>query len=1039
MTSQERRKQQLQELIEEFQAYRRDGRHEFISEQTIREWLGRFLAIFDWDVRDTSQIQQGSRLPEAARRVLSDIDSTHTVPDYSFLVGRNKVTFLDAKDVTVNIGEDSGAAFQIKSYGYSINAPCAFISNFEEFAIYDTTYKPSRDQPANLGRKYFTIDDYLENFETLDNYILKANIFDGRLHQLTSDSAADITGVNRIPVDIDFANQLSQFRLILANNIYLLNREFFEGNVERLGFFTQVIINRILFIRVCEARCIEEYGKLKTFQEDGFWDRFKESSYFEFFRRYDGPLFTQDEIRDLEINDEIFNDLLLYLYYPSPYKFDVIPTKHLSDVYELFLSKRLVIENGQIKEQLKDEYIKTNGAVSTPQYIVQKIVENTIESEPLLDEGIESIFTKKIIDIACGSGVFLITAYEHLEEIFTTLFRESRDPRFREFFIDTSNGPLINLNGKRALIQQCIFGVDIDSEATEVAKMSLSLKIVDSVEYIEKYQALGLLGQRILQNVGENIKCGNSLVSTDILDEFPEIIENQVEITRTKPFDFNSDDGFKEIFDEHGGFDFVIGNPPYVEVKNYNVDLNFMHQYLKTKFPNSTKGKIDLAIPFIERGLQILNETGRLGFIVQKRFFKTEYGKKIRSFIGENNYIYSILDFTSNSIFKNRITYVAIITLDKNSSQQIYYSKNDNEGHLIEAEIRQIPAPRVSSERYSVIQATDLNYFPIWCFEYPDLIPIVRDLVDQFGTLDDFTKIAVGLQVLWVKAYHIRPTRVTRNMIVGNSNIEENIQIEKAACVPIICNEKFTPFRRDNPNVWGIFPYDIDQNGVVHPIRFGDFRQRFPHAASYLTRHRDEIFNNVKQASRNPELWHLYTRENNHDKLFPKVFVPMTSQDTYATYTEQRGIYSDNANVFFLNVCDNTPEKLHALAAIINSTLFSVIGRMVANPQAAGNFKFNKQFLKLIPFPTDNFNNNLNGLVTKLSELAQEIFNEQERYLRSTPAQKRTRRAVLIRRWDRLDGLVYDLYELEDPIREIFQTKGRNVNRIDILDQMNEQ
>ena len=179
----------------------------------------------------------------------------------------------------------------------------------------------------------------------------------------------------------------------------------------------------MLFRSVCEARKVEEEGLLITYKENGFWDTFKNSSYFEFYEHYDGPLFERiNSIHDLTISNEVFDTLLQHLYYPSPYRFDVIPTKLLSDIYEIFLSKKIIIENEEAKDEIKSEYLKTRGAVSTPQYIVQEIIKRTIPKRKLLDEGIENLLSNRILDIACGSGVFAIEAYDYLEDIFKELF-----------------------------------------------------------------------------------------------------------------------------------------------------------------------------------------------------------------------------------------------------------------------------------------------------------------------------------------------------------------------------------------------------------------------------------------------------------------------------------------------------------------------------------------------------------------------------------------------------------------------------------------
>lgn len=175
--SAEQRRDSLSLLISRYNQFKEEGRLDLTSEETIRTWLNELLAIFGWDVQDTSQILQEKTLSQAERGRLRVIGSTSIRPDYTFKVGKQKLTFLDAKDITVDLTTDTSASFQIKSYGWSILAPCAFISNFEQFAIYDCGYIPSRDQSADFGRIFLSVDEYIANFELLDNHLYKPNIY----------------------------------------------------------------------------------------------------------------------------------------------------------------------------------------------------------------------------------------------------------------------------------------------------------------------------------------------------------------------------------------------------------------------------------------------------------------------------------------------------------------------------------------------------------------------------------------------------------------------------------------------------------------------------------------------------------------------------------------------------------------------------------------------------------------------------------------------------------------------------------------------
>ena len=142
----------------------------------------------------------------------------------------------------------------------------------------------------------------MANFDLLEEHLLKENIYKGRLNELYSSTMQDNKYVQKITPDLRFAAQLSEFRVALASDILNNNPAYIADNAANLSYIVQIIINRILFIRVCEARKIEEDGLLLSYKAGGFWDAFKNSSYFEFFEHYDGPLF--DRINAIhEINE----------------------------------------------------------------------------------------------------------------------------------------------------------------------------------------------------------------------------------------------------------------------------------------------------------------------------------------------------------------------------------------------------------------------------------------------------------------------------------------------------------------------------------------------------------------------------------------------------------------------------------------------------------------------------------------------------------------------------------------------------------------
>jgi len=1024
------RKEQLTKLIAKYTEFKKAGKLDFSSEETIRIWINDLLEIFGWNVRDTSQILQEKVLSKKEREKLAKIGSTSTRPDYSFVLGQDKITFLDAKGINVNIKENSNSAFQIKSYGWSILAPCAFITNFEEFAIYDCTYIPKKEQNAEFGRLYLKIEDYIDKFEILENHLLKENILKGKLKELYKNTLAAEKNIERLTPDFKFAEQLSIFRLKLATNILNRNYEIIKDNTELLAYLVQVIINRVIFIRVCEARKIEKENLLLDFKKSGFWIKFQQSSYNDFYKHYDGPLFDKIRIlQDIKISDTIFNELIDLLYYPSPYRFDVIPTKLLSNIYEIFLSRKLIIKEQNVIDALKLEYIKTNGAVSTPKYLVQDLIKRTL-LKSYSDKSIEDFFKTTILDFACGSGIFLIEIFEFLEEQLINILNLLPTEKANQYFIKTDNFVTLKLETKRQIISNCIFGVDIDPEAVEVARMSLSLKIIDNNDLYAQYTELGVFSAKILHNVGENIKCGNSLVANDIKEKHPSINTDNEQLFKTNPYDWNSEQGFETIFEQNLGFDFILTNPPYVEVKNYNLDYPLMHQYLKTEYETTKNGKIDLSVAFIEQAISLLNPNGKLGFIIQKRFFKTQYGKKIRNYISTNQLLSEIIDFEATDIFPKRITYIASFILDKSEHDSFNYRKITGNSLTLPFQLISLPLSSENLSDFIKLPLSIVTQNP-WNFEDAELLKINADL-HKLGKVGDVVNVKVGIQVLWDKAYHIKVKSFNEdNTITGDTHLEENITIEIGACRPLIVNEKFYPFKIIQPTTYVLFPYDssLKENEA---ILFDDFLERFPLAGTYLNNHKQTIISEV-ETWKNQQRWHLFTRVQNHKAIYPKVLIPMTANDTFASISQNTLHYCDNANVFFIELPDKSKNKLYAFSAILNSTLFSVCARMIANPQSNGYFKFNKQFIEPIPFPVKQFTNN-EKLINTLSDLSKEIEQKQQEYVNATPKQKNIIKNILKQKWNNLDNIVYELYNLTQKQKEFFVNRKRNINRIDLLD-----
>ena len=1010
-------KQKLRELIERYKNTIKGKDRKKISEETVRAWLNEFLSIFGWDVQNTSQVLQERILNKRQIEKLDQIKSTHKKPDYTLMNGNNIKTFLDAKSLDVNIFTCKETAFQIRSYGWSAQSPCAFVSNFEQFVVYDTRFMPSPSQMADLGVVQFSMDDYLDRFDKLYEYLWHDNICSNHLEEMYKVNAVE--GNKRL--DGNFMRLLSVFRIKLAKQLMKLNSDIIISE-SLLNYYVQVILDRIIFIRVCESKGIEEQEKLKTFlsDKDGFWKSFKNSCYMEFYDHYDGAMFERDRLfQKIDLNDDIFAEFVNALYYPYPYCFDVIPVKVIASIYEEFLGKQLAIKNGKIEEITKLEYVKTNGAVCTPEHIVDMICKQTVDLSVV--KTVDDILRIKILDPCCGSGVFAVSVYELLAKKMLDILRTDENARrqYGDYFYVQDKSYMLTINGRRAIVASCIYGIDYDEAAIEVTKMSLALKIVDGNDP-SVWDGIGAFGKKILQDVHKNVKLGNTLVGTD--NRFSAKC-----VAEIKPLDIWAD--FSEVFLNNDGFSYIVGNPPYVETKHFKAAQPLMHDYLSQKY-KSFEGKADLSVLFIEKCLDLLKPNGKLGFIIQRRWFRTDYGRSIRRLVNDGKYIEKLIDFKSTDIFKGRITYVSIMVLSKTKNDFVRYFFMPSAAETIKTFFE-------NSGDNGDFETCDFAMLPPkekddpWSFDSYQIECIKKRLSETCGVLGDYPKLSIkdGIQALWKKVYHLTDCQIKGNLIIGKNGFKETVEIEKNAVKAVIYNREFYPFKNVEPDAYCVFPYEGANSKI---IPFPKLKKKYPLLSEYLSSNKKRICENVECCE--GEFWHRFTREHNHTLyMVNKIIIPMTARDTIATFVNDKGLYMDNANVWFIAINGASVELMRAVTCIINSTIFSVLGKSGANPQSGGYYKFNKQFLMPIPFPIERINENSEP-VSILARLYSEISNLQERYFSSTSNTKKVIAGQLNKKWLDLDEICFNLYGVTKSEKDQIKNVGRTISRIDLLD-----
>ena len=656
--------------------------------QVRREFVDPFFKALGWDVDN----EQG--FAEAYKDVIHEdavkVGTTTKAPDYSFRIGGQRKFFLEAKKPSVDLKDDIHPAFQLRRYAWTMKLPLSVLTDFEEFAVYDCNVKPDKtDKASNARIFYLNYKDYLTRWDEIAGIFSKNAVLKGSFDKYAADKKSK-RGTSA--VDVVFLEEIAGWREILARNIALRNPDL---STKDLNYAVQAIVNRIVFLRICEDRGIERLMKLQDLLNgERVYPRLCE-----LFRRADERYnsgifhFEKEPGREspdtltlsLNIDDRPLKEIFKRLYYPdSPYEFSVLPAEILGQVYEQFLGKVIRLTEGHraIIED-KPEVKKAGGVKYTPVYIVENIVGSTL-GKILKGKTPLEVVLITVLDPACGSGSFLIVAYQYLLDWHRDWYVQNlvpllqsglkpSSPEIRRLLPGVETGKkgrkkepelpvyrgrggewrLTTAERKRILLNN-IYGVDIDRQAVEVTKLSLLLKVLEGENDETISKQLTLFQERALPDLSNNIKCGNSLIGWDILNDNPGM--GQEEIDRINPFDWEKE--FPEIF-QRGGFSIVIGNPPYVRQEGLGEFKGYFQKHYKVY-----QGTADLYAYFIERGVSLLREGGIFSYIVANKWMRANYGLPLRAWLKEQC-IEEIIDFGDLQVFQGATTYPCIIRITK--------------------------------------------------------------------------------------------------------------------------------------------------------------------------------------------------------------------------------------------------------------------------------------------------------------------------------------------------------------------------------------
>jgi methylase of polypeptide subunit release factors len=964
-----------------------------------KEFIDPLLDLLGWDV--TNKQGYAEAYKEVIHEYAMSIGRTTKAPDYCFRIGGTRKFFLEAKKPSINVKDDPNPSLQLRRYGWSAKLPLCILTNFEDWAIFDTRIRPKKDDSASAARvQFLRYADLPRRWDVLYRTFSKEAVLRGSFDRY-AESERQKKGTSE--VDDAFLNEIEGWRDELAKNVALRNLSLSHGD---LNFAVQSTIDRLIFLRICEDRGIETYGRLQRLLEgNGVYERLKE-----YYRlgeeRYNSGLFhfTPERGRagepdtftpSLVIDDRILKSIIRSLYYPeSPYEFSILPTEVLGQVYEQFLGKiiRLTAGHRAVVEE-RPEVKKAGGVFYTPAYIVRYVV-RAVLSKLLDGKTPKDVADLRVLDPACGSGSFLIGAFQYLLDWHLNWYTQDGPKKHKkEIFQGSGESWLLTAEERKRILLTNIYGVDIDSQAVEVTKLSLLLKVLEQVsgETIDKNQKL--FHQRALPDLDNNIKCGNSLIESKDLQQ---LILDEEQARRVNPLDWRAE--FPQIL-EKGGFDAIIGNPPYVRVQTMNEWAPLEVELFKKQYITAAKGNYDIYVVFVERGLRLLKPDGRLGYILPHKFFTAQYGQPLRSLISANKYLEEIVHFGDIQVFRGATTYTCLLTLSKAGSDFARF-----------LQVRDLAAWRTTGAEVEATFPSTHVTASAWNFSAGGISEIVERMSQVTPKLDEVAQVFVGTQTSADDVFVLNDCHTEGKLVVGTSQaLQREVSVEVHTTKLFLRGKEIRRFAPLTSTSRLICPYEIgsDSFRLYTP---DELMRNFRLTWEYLQSNKQALAKREKGKFKGAN-WYAFGYPKSMT-LFQLEKIVVPDYNNVASFTMDRAGHFYKTGYGLLL-------KRHDLSApflvgLLNSKLMFEYLRAIGTSLRGGYVRFWRQYVEQLPIKLPETGNE-RSIAGEIEGLANQLFRLNEQ-LAATRAENE-RRIVdrqIVAAGRALDQLVYRYYGLNE-------------------------
>lgn len=972
---------EIERLVARFKGLSAAARRGYNEDNTRKDFILPLFRALEWDVTDSAEVSAEEKVSRGW-------------VDFSFRIGGVPRFFLETKRVSEDLTKPQWVQ-QAMDYAWTKGVTWALLSDFEGLRVFNAEWK--EDNPLRAQFIEFGVDSYLADFERL-RWLSRPEIAAGRL-----DHEAEKVGkkARREPVSQHLFDDLKSWRQILFKNLHVYNPQWSAGQIDEAVLR---ILNRLIFIRTAEDRLVEErrllplLRELKDQKRGGQLLPELRKLWREFDATYDSQLFEPHRADILACGASPFEVLIEGLYGKQflLYNFNAIDADVLGTAYEQYLghiitgtSASLSASPGAVEVVEKRAKRKSQGIFYTPTFVVKYIVQQTVGR--YLDEyGYHPSQPVRVLDMACGSGSFLIEAFDVLDR-YVAEMRGDLGPR-PALLSGEGEYDLRGHARQMELLTQCIYGVDKDEQAVAVARLNLLLKALHTRDKLPPL---------------EHIRCGDSLIS-GAADELAAAFGPDWRSKRP----FNWQEEFPEVFRGGGlsagsgqGFDVIVGNPPYVRIQTLpKNDVTFFNE----RYAAAT-GNYDIYVLFVERALQMLKPGGVLGFILPNKFMQVDYGAGLRKLLSENRYVAGIVDFKEFQVFEGATTYTCLLFLKKQACPEFEVLAVDSHAEerssavFAGASRSGLPAGALSSDAWAL---SDTG---------------ARRLLEKLRSAQATPLLELPAQMSRGSSSGADEVFILEETGLGAFRANDGTLFEiepEILRTPIYATDFGRYIFRPKARERIIFPYEVAMNGY-RLLEEDAIKSRFPKAFGYLLSRREQL-----ESRKDYRTWYAFSAPRNlntHDSA--QLVVPLLADHGVFTLLPEvkEGFCLMASGGFSISTreCDLSPKYLLGL---LNSTLLFWNLRQVSNVFRGGWITCTKQYVGQLPIRRINFadpadvarHDRIVALVDEMLALQPQLAAA-ERGLDDARHDLARRSARVDRE---IDGLVYKLYGLtEEEVR----------------------